>query len=274
MQHIASVQNPRLKSAARLRDRRGRQQQGRFLIDGLREVQRAWAAGVELEELFLPPESVAGNLQWLDELAARGVAVTTVAPVAFRKLAYGERAAGVVAVAHARQRTLDDLFPATSSPIDREGTAARLVVVLESVEKPGNIGAVSRTAVAAGATGLIVADPGTDLYNPNAIRSSLGALFDLPICAAAATEVLAVLRRERFQLFAARVSTERSYTAVDYRGATAIVLGGEATGLSDVWRGQDVVDVSIPMQGSVDSLNVSVTAGILLYEVIRQRTGG
>lgn len=273
MQHIASLHNPRLKDAARLRDRRGRQQQEQFLIDGARELRKALAAGVEIVEVFLPDDAVELNYALLRELASRGVNVATVAPAAFRKLAYGEREAGIVAVARTPQYTLADMCPEESLPGRPEASATPLIMVLESVEKPGNIGAVLRTAAAAGATALIVADPGTDLYNPNTIRSSLGALFELPVCAASATDVLAWLRRWKFHLFAARVDASRGYTAVDYRLPTALVLGSEAAGLSEVWRGEDIVDVSIPMLGSVDSLNVSVTAAVLLYEVLRQRSG-
>jgi TrmH family RNA methyltransferase len=149
-----------------------------------------------------------------------------------------------------------------------------LIAVLVGIEKPGNVGAVLRTADAAGVGALIVADGGTDLYNPNAIRASLGAIFTLPVCAATSVQAIAWLRSNQCQIVAARVDGSTPYTQIDFRGPTAIVLGGEAHGLSDQWRGDDITAVSLPMLGRVDSLNVSATAAVLFYEALRQRTGG
>ena len=139
------------------------------------------------------------------------------------------------------------------------------------MEKPGNLGAVLRSADAAGVSAVIVADGRTDLYNPNAIRASLGTIFTLPVCEAASGEVLAWLRQRKYNIFAARVDGSVAYTAVDYRGPTAIVLGSEAAGLSSIWTGDDIQAVRLPMLGVADSLNVSVTAAVLFYEALRQR---
>jgi TrmH family RNA methyltransferase len=146
-----------------------------------------------------------------------------------------------------------------------------LVAVLERVEKPGNVGAVLRTADAAGVSALIVADPQTDLYNPNTIRASLGTIFTLPVAQATAEETLSWLRSRRLTVFTARVDATRPYTAADFRGPAAIVLGSEAEGLTSVWSGAEIQAVSLPMRGAADSLNVSATAAVLFYEALRQR---
>ena len=143
--------------------------------------------------------------------------------------------------------------------------------MLEGVEKPGNVGAVLRSADAAGVSAVIVADGRTDLFNPNAIRASLGTIFTMQVCEAASGEVLAWLRGKRFQIIAARVDGSVGYMKVDYRRPTAIVLGGEAAGISPIWSGDDVTAVHLPMRGAADSLNVSVTAAVLFYEALRQR---
>jgi TrmH family RNA methyltransferase len=149
---------------------------------------------------------------------------------------------------------------------------APLIAVLEGVEKPGNVGAVLRSADAAGVSAVILADGRTDLYNPNAIRASSGTIFSMPVCEATSSDVLAWLRERGFRIAAARVDGSVPYTKVDYRGPTAIVLGSEATGLSPIWSGNDIQAVRLPMLGAADSLNVSVTAAVLFYEALRQRT--
>jgi TrmH family RNA methyltransferase len=146
------------------------------------------------------------------------------------------------------------------------------VAVLEGVEKPGNVGAVLRSADAAGVSAVILADPRTDLYNPNAIRASLGTIFTMPVCEAASGDVLARLREHECMILAARVDGAVPYTEVDYRRPTAIVLGSEAAGLSPIWTGDDIRAVRLPMRGVADSLNVSVTAAVLFYEALRQRS--
>lgn len=259
---ITSTQNPRIKSAAQLRDRRGREQQGRIVIDGSREIARALDAGVELIELYVGAEHCsAAEQDLIRRSAACAAAVFTVPPAVFAKLAYGDHTEGLVAVARTPQRSLADLPVAVDT----------LVVVLAGVEKPGNVGAVLRTADAAGATGAIVADGGTDLYNPNAIRASLGAIFTVPVCAVSSAEALAWLRRHGYQILAARVDGAVEYSAVSYRRPCAIVLGSEAQGLSDEWQGDGITAVRLPMHGRVDSLNVSATAAVLLYEAAKPR---
>jgi TrmH family RNA methyltransferase len=179
----------------------------------------------------------------------------------YAKLAFGERVEGIVAVAHMPTRTLDTI----------KLPAAPLVAVIEAIEKPGNLGAILRTADAAGASAVLVADAGTDLFNPNAIRASQGVIFHLPLAAATTGEILAWLRAHQLHIFAARVDGAIDYRAADYGPPSAIVLGSEDRGLSDAWRAADITAIRLPMLGAGDSLNVSVTAGVLLYEALRQR---
>ena len=260
---ITSLQNPRVKRTAKLRERRQRQKQGRFLIDGARELLRALEAGVELEEVFVCEGLLHGEAQeaWR-QLNAAGVPAVQVTAAVFERLAFGERAEGLLGVAMSAHKRLEDLrLP--EQP---------LVAVLEAIEKPGNVGAVLRSADAAGVSAVVLADGVTDLYNPNAIRASLGAIFTLPVCAATSSETLAWLQSRGLRIFAAWVDAEPLYTEVDYRGPAALVLGSEAQGLSPVWSGPEVTRVRLPMRGLVDSLNVSAAAAVLFYEALRQRS--
>lgn len=294
---ITSLKNPRVKDAAKLRDRRQRQRQGRILIDGARELRRALGAGVPLLEAFVcePLCQSDDARHLLGELSASGCEVLHVSPSVFEKLAFGQRTEGVLGVAEMPRHSLESLLPApangggsatarrggssTATPTMSSATpsdstitpAAPLVAVLEGVEKPGNLGAVLRSADAAGVSAVIVADPRTDLYNPNAIRASLGTIFTMPVCEAESVEVLAWLRQQKFALFAARVDGAMPYTQPDYRGPTAFILGSEAAGLSKVWHGDDLAAIAVPMLGAADSLNVSITAAVLFYEALRQR---
>jgi RNA methyltransferase, TrmH family len=261
--HIASPSNPRVRAAAALRDRRERERTGRIVIDGARELLRALAADVAVETVFLC-ESLCRSAACAELLRRIGPAdprVIEVSETAFAKIAFGDRAEGVVGVAIRPDLALAGV----SLPSDP------LVAVLEAVEKPGNLGAIARSADGAGADALIAADPRTDPFNPNAIRASLGTIFSLRVAAASGAETLAWLHELGARIVVARVDGDETYTDVDLSGPLAIVLGSEAAGLSDVWAGPGVVAVRLPMLGAADSLNVSVAAGILLYEVRRQR---
>jgi TrmH family RNA methyltransferase len=259
---ISSVQNPRVKNAVRLRSRRARNQQGRFLVDGTREIERAARAGIAFETVFLGGEQAGEPMVALArKLAERGAEVLLVAPAVWEKVAYGNRAPGMVAVARTPRTTLDEMCLTAPGPI----------VVLEGIEKPGNVGAVLRSADAAGAAAVIVADGVTDLYNPNAIRASLGAVFSLPVCAARSAPTRDWLRQSERTIYATRVGAAANYADVALGIPCALVLGSESEGLSDIWRGPDITDIALPMLGVADSLNVSVTAAVLLYESLRQR---
>jgi TrmH family RNA methyltransferase len=259
---ITSMQNQRVKDACRLRDRRGRQDQQRIIIDGTREIDRALDANCEIVELFVRQDDVFETATELLQLKAdaRGVEIIPVSPQVFGKLAFGARAEGVVAVGRPPHKTLAEL-QLGPKPV---------VAVLEGLEKPGNVGAVIRSADGAGVAAVIVVDGGTDLYNPNAIRASLGTAFTVPLVDAPAQTARDWLEANSFQILTARVGAGTNYTDISYGRATALVLGSESHGLSDIWQGDGVTPISLPMLGVADSLNVSVTAALLFYEALRQ----
>lgn len=263
---IESPQNAKIKVLARLRDKRGRTQQGKYLIDGLRECIRAVQSGAPIEALVCCPELLSS--QQLETLHQSAVDIESSTPVwhlsraAFDKVAYGERAEGVVAVAASQDHPLKDLrLP--ENP---------LIVVVERIEKPGNLGAVFRTADSVGADAVVIADAAVDAENPNVIRASLGTIFEVPFAMAETNEVLSWLSEHQIQSFAARVDATQYYHQVDYKSGTAIVLGSEADGLSDAWHRDSVTPIKIPMNGIADSLNISVSAAVILYEAARQRS--
>src|SRR5262245_21027526 len=260
---LTSTANPRIAAAAELRQRRSRDRAGLTLIDGAREVRRALEAGVEIAEAFVCEPLLAGPdaRAALDTLAGNGTPVYSTNERVFAKLAFGERAEGIVAVARIPSLDLDRL----SLPTDP------LVVVVEAVEKPGNLGAVLRSADGAGVDAVVAASPRSDLFNPNAIRASAGTVFAVPVASASSAAVLDWLRDRAVRIVAARVDAARGYTDADLRGAVAIALGAETDGLTDAWSAEDIEAVRLPMQGVADSLNVSVTAAVLAYEARRQR---
>ncbi|MDR3545209.1 MAG: RNA methyltransferase [Candidatus Limnocylindrales bacterium] len=267
---LTSTANPRFRAALSLRDRRERARHGRLLVDGVREVARALDAGVALVEVFVAPGTFPEPA--LDAVVARaaglGVPVVPVTADLLTRLAYGERASGIVAVATA---------PATSLEALRLPAVAPIVGVLEDVEKPGNLGAVCRSADGAGLDALIAASTTAvpaDPWNPNAVRASLGTVFTLPLAVGSTANVLAWLRDRGLRAVAARVDGSVPYTEADLRGPVALVLGSEATGLTDAWSGADLTAVRLPMRGRADSLNVAAAAAVLFYEARRQRDAG
>ncbi len=262
-ERITSLTNPRVKAAVRLRERRERSATGLTIVDGAREIRRAIDAGVRIETAFVAPELVRGPdaIALLEGLSG-SPSIVEVSPAVLEKVAFGDRSDGIVVVASIPRRGLTDVV----LPPDP------LVVVIEAVEKPGNLGAVLRSADAAGASAVIAADALTDLDNPNAIRASVGTIFTIPVAAATSGETLAWLVDRGIRPVAALVGAPRPWTEVDLTGPVAIVLGSEADGLSATWRGADVAAVSIPMAGVADSLNVSTAAAVLLFEAVRQRT--
>ena len=264
MLHITSRQNERVKEAAKLRSSRHRSKQGRFLIDGARPIARAVEAGIEIAEAFICQEltdSPAG--QQASSLLAEAASVcSSVSPDVYGKLAFGENDDGMVAVAVTPTRNLAQL----------EIPANPLIAVLEGLEKPGNVGAILRTADAAGVDAVIVADGGTDLFNPNTIRASTGTVFASNVCAATTEQTIRQLRQWKLPVIATLPDAAQLYTEIDYRQGAAIVLGSEGWGLSRQWTADDIHRVSLPMMGMADSLNVSATAAVLFYEALRQRT--
>jgi TrmH family RNA methyltransferase len=268
---ITSAQNPRVKTTLRLREGRYRRRQGLFAIDGLREIDRAIRGGISIQTAFFCPERYVRPDEAesiLARLQANQVEQIEVHPTILDKMAFGDRAEGILAVAQTPDRSLASLIlPTEKIP---------LLGVVERIEKPGNVGAVLRSADGAGLDAVIVADPQTDLFNPNTIRSSLGTVFTLPVVCATTDETLTWLREHELAILAARVDGSIPYTEADYSKACAIVLGAEATGLSEAWAEANVGEllqaVRLPMLGLADSLNISAAAAVLFYEALRQRS--
>jgi TrmH family RNA methyltransferase len=263
---ITSAANPRVRHAAALRDSAARRATGHTLVDGRRELSRALAAGVPVEEVFVTADRRADDAPFLADLAARGTPLTRLAERPFEKVAFGSRDEGVVGVVRFGPRPLAAVAFAADRP----------VLVAEGVEKPGNLGAIIRTADAAGLAGVIVCDAATDVANPAVIRASLGTVFSVPVATATAAETLAWLGNERRRAIAADPEGALLWHEARLAGATALVLGSEARGLSPAWAAAareaaiDLVTVRLPMHGAADSLNVSATAAVLAYEALRQ----
>lgn len=265
---ITSPANPRVRAAARLREAGARREAGLTLVDGRRELARAVAAGIEIMEIFLDAEAPpdADRDAWLRDLASRGTAIVALARRAFEKIAFGSRNEAVIGVVRFAGRPLDVLQVATDRP----------VLVIEGVEKPGNLGAILRTADAAGIAGVIACGGGTDPANPAAIRASLGTVFRMPLAVASSEAAIDWCARHGRRVIAAIPGGTRLWHEADLAGPTAIVLGSEAHGLSAAWpdaaqAGRITYEtVRLPMLGIADSLNVSATAAILIYEALRQ----
>ncbi len=257
---ITSSSNPRLKEIVKLRDGKHRRRSGLFLIDGRRELDRAIQCGVVIGDVFVTDELRER------ELRERGLTTVLVAENVFPKITFGDRNDGLVAVAQAPEATLASFSQRISND------PPPLLAVLEGIEKPGNIGAVFRSADGAGFDGVIVADPLCDLLNPNAVRSSMGTIFRIPAAVAESRDVIDWLRNNNIRLAVARCDGAIPYNEYDFRQPTAIVLGSEAEGLSSTWLESDMIPISLPMLGIADSLNVSNAAAVLFYEARRQRS--
>jgi TrmH family RNA methyltransferase len=254
VEKITSLQNDKVKNLVKLQKSSERKSQNLILIEGWREINQAIDKGFEIEAFYL-------NDNKIEEINRISGKVFLLAPQVFEKVAYRENTEGVIAVAKPKFHSLDTL-KLRKNP---------LLIVLESVEKPGNLGAVLRTAEASAVDGVIVCDPLTDIYNPNVIRSSLGCVFSVPVVTCKNQETIDFLRQEKIQTFAAALSASKRYDRVDFTVPSAIILGTEATGLTAEWMKAADEKIIIPMLGSHDSLNVSVSAAILVFEAMRQR---
>ena len=252
IEEITSLQNPKVRKLLLLQQKSSeRRDSGLFVVEGRRELMHCQEAGYEIDTVF----TVDGDV---DVRAGRVFRVT---PAVYEKMAYRGGTEGVIAEVRTRKTGLNDLNLGEQP----------LIVVLESVEKPGNLGAVLRSADAAGVDAVIVCDPLTDLYNPNLIRSSLGGIFSVPTVACTSGEAIAWLKSKGIRILTAQLQDSSLYYDTDMKGATAIVMGTESTGLTDIWRRAADAHIRIPMLGALDSLNVSVSAAILMFEAVRQR---
>jgi TrmH family RNA methyltransferase len=264
VEKITSLQNPRLKRLVRLRGRRARDEERAFLVEGYREVRRALEKKVALGELYFSPEWFLGENEGALIALAReaGAHVFELSKDAFAKVAYRERPDGILAVAPQWRRALGDL----------QLPAEPLILVVEAIEKPGNLGTILRSADAAGCHAVIVCDPVTDLFNPNVVRASTGVLFAMPCVVEESTAVLAWLRGRGIRTVATTPSAKELYTDCDLTGPLAVIMGSEQYGLSEFWIRNADIPVSIPMAGQADSLNVAMAALVTLFEAVRQRS--
>jgi TrmH family RNA methyltransferase len=269
VEKISSPQNPRVKQLVKLRDRRSRDEAGVFLVEGYREIRRAMEKGAKIRELYYSPDWFLGanEPELISRAAAAGAESVELSKEAFAKAAYRERPDGLLAVAPQWKTTLAEL--GASLPAD--GAAPPFLLVVEAIEKPGNLGTILRSADAAGCHGIIVCDPVTDLFNPNVVRASTGVLFSVPCAVAEGPEVAAWLRGRKIRIAATTPAAALLYTEADLRGPLAVVMGSEQYGLSEFWLKNADLCIRIPMAGQADSLNVAMATIIALFEAVRQR---
>ena len=259
MKQITSIQNPFIKTLLLLQEKaRNRKQSGTFLIEGKREIMLAQKGGYEIETILFAPDICS-------EIEARKLSKSAelieISTAIFQKLAYRDTTEGILAVAKTKSMQLTDL-KLSENP---------LILIAEAPEKPGNIGALLRTADAANLDAVIVANPKSDLYSPNIVRSSVGCLFTNQIATGTTAEIITFLQERKINFYCATLQNSTSYHTQDYTTPTALVVGTEATGLTQEWRDAATQNIIIPMQGEIDSMNVSVAAAILIFEAKRQR---
>ena len=260
---ITSAQNPRVKHACSLRERRERDREKVTVLEGYRELSRALALGIRFRECFFAPELFLGENEpaLIEEIEKSGAETFQTTGTILRKLAYRERPEGLIAVVEMEKKGLENM------PVVPNG----LYLVAETIEKPGNLGSILRSADAVNATGVIICNRQTDLFNPNVIRASTGAIFSVPVAECTSEEAVSWLKSHSIRSLAATPHTDLIYTENDMTGPTAIVVGAEQYGLSEYWLKHADVQVVIPMLGKMDSLNVATAATLLLYEAARQR---
>ena len=252
---ITSKSNPKIKNVVKLQKSSERREQNRIIIEGRREIERAVACGFVVDTLFICNDILKESAN----IAANYVEEVTLE--VFEKIAYREGSDGLLAVAIPKYADLKSFKPKKNP----------LIIVLETVEKPGNLGAIMRTADAAGVDAVIIADPRTDLFNPNAIRASIGTIFNVPLFACSSEECIKWLRENDIKIYCTYLKASIDYLEADFRQGSAIVMGTEATGISDIWVEAADQNLIIPMNGIADSLNVSVTTAIVVFEAVRQR---
>lgn len=256
---ITSTQNPKVKSLLALEKPRERRKQQLFVIEGRKEIGLALEAGYKIGNVFFCDEII--SLNEVSKLFKDDMLLIPVSKDVFEKLAVRENSGGLIAVAEQKVHTLDQL-KLSKNP---------LVLVLESVEKPGNLGAILRTADASGADAVIICEPQTDFYNPNVIRSSIGCIFTKQVAAATSEETIDWLKKNQISIYCTYLKASKAYHLTDYTKPSAIVMGTEATGLSGIWVKNSDANIIIPMQGKIDSMNVSTAAAVIVFEAKRQR---
>lgn len=261
MELISSLQNPGIKNIVKLAKSKERKEQNIFIIEGARELSLAIAGGYQINSVYVYP-TLFSNSDYpkvLDGIPDKIKYEVTEA--VFQKIAYRENSDGLLALATPKNHSLENL----------ELSEKPFIIVLEAIEKPGNLGAILRTADAAAIDAVIVCDPLADLYNPNVIRSGVGCLFTVQTAACSSEEAVEWLRRNRIKSYAAELHATHWYQDTDFREPSAIVMGTEADGLTHYWLENADDRIKIPMRGIIDSLNVSVSTAILTFEAMRQR---
>ncbi len=259
MEIITSPQNHQIKNIIKLRKASERGRRGLIIIEGHRELSLALAGGVKIENLFYCQELAAGKNV---PVGVKKEGIIGVFAEVFKKISYRENPDGFLALAKSKYLKLEDI-KLSKNP---------LLVILEAVEKPGNLGAILRSADAAGVDAVIITDSKTDIYNPNAIRVSQGTVFTNQVVVCEISEAIKWLKEKKIKNFATTPAAKKVYTTVDFSGPAAIVMGAEDVGLSKKWLAAADEKIKIPMRGKINSLNVSVSAAIILFEAVRQRT--
>lgn len=261
-EHITSLKNPRIKKILGLQKHKERKTKNLFLTEGLKELSMAIKSGYKIQEVYYCPEIISfeslNKILWEQISTCELISVST---KVFEKIAYRENTGGVLCILHSKLHELHNIKINDNS----------LFLILESVEKPGNLGAILRTADAAAVDAIIVCDPKTDLYNPNVIRSSIGCIFSVPIAISDSHQVIDWLKNNGFKIYCSALTASMTHYNCDFTGKTAIIMGAEANGLSKLWLDSSTQNIIIPMQGKADSMNVSTSAAVLIYEAIRQR---
>lgn len=263
LEPITSLQNPRVKNLVKLRDRRHRDETGRFLIEGYRELSRALTRKVPVREIYFSPDWFLGENErpMLAAAEAAGVELFEMSKAAFQKCSYRDRPDGLIGVADQWRLSLKDLDLGEDA----------FLLVCEKIEKPGNLGTLLRGSDAAGVDAVIVCDPVTDIFNPNVVRASTGVLFSVPVVVTTQDELISFLRERGIRTVATTPDTDLLHSDADLRGPLAILMGSEQYGLTPEWLAAADVKVRIPMAGQADSLNVAMAAIITLFEAVRQR---
>lgn len=262
VKQISSLQNPAIKRVLQLQEKsRSRKKEGVFVVEGLREISLAKKGGFKIEEVYFCEEMISSE-KVVKLLQNIKVSMVEISSEVYNKIAYRGSTEGIICIAKSKDLSLQNLKIDSKEP---------LILVAEAPEKPGNIGAILRTADAANVDAVLIANPKTDIYNPNIIRSSVGCVFTTNIAEGTTGEILKFLKERNISIFAAELEASQVYSSMDFTGACAIVVGTEATGLSEEWLKNSYQNIIIPMQGEIDSMNVSVAAGILVFEAKRQR---
>lgn len=262
MKNISSFQNPFIKELIKLQEKsRERRKKQRFLVEGKREISLVLQSDYLIETVLYVNENHLNNEDILEELP-KDVDLIEISKEVYQKLAYRESTEGIIAVVKTKDFSLTSLKFQSKTP---------LIMIMEGIEKPGNIGAMLRTADAANVDAVLIADPKTDMFNPNIIRSSVGCVFTNQIATDSSENIINFLKKENINIYSATLQNSNEYFKEDYTKASAIVVGTEATGLSEIWRERATQNINIPMQGEIDSMNVSVACAIIIFEAKRQR---